>query len=135
MANKLCGTITQINPGKIHAHVQILWRQIPISVIITRASCEDMHLSVGDTIYVLIKGTDIMLAKSFSGMLSARNKAKGIVRQIIQGDVLSKVFVESQGDTLHAFITNISLKEMDIREGDEVTAIVKSTELILSKEF
>ena len=109
-------------------------RIYPLSVIITRASCEDMHLLVGDTIYVLIKGTDIMLAKSFSGMLSARNKAPGIVRQIIQGDVLSKVFVESQGDMLHAFITNNSLREMAIHEGDEVTAIVKSTELILSKE-
>ncbi|TLD41653.1 MAG: DNA-binding domain of ModE / Molybdate-binding domain of ModE [Candidatus Jettenia ecosi] len=120
--------------GQIHAHVQILWKDIPLSVIITRASCEDMHLSVGDTISVLIKGTDIMLAKALSGMLSARNKARGIVRQIIQGDVLSKVFVESQGDMLHAIITNTSLREMNIQEGDEVTAIVKSTELILSKE-
>ena len=135
MANRLCGTIVKVTQGQIHAHVQILWKDIPLSVIITRASCEDMHLSVGDTISVLIKGTDIMLAKSFSGMLSARNRVKGIVRQIIQGDVLSKVFVESQGDMLHAIITNTSLREMDIHEGDEVTAIVKSTELILSKEM
>ena len=77
--------IVNVVQGQIHAHVQILWKEIPLSVIITRASCEDMHLSVGDTIYVLVKGTDIMLAKSFSGMLSARNKAPGIVRQIIQG--------------------------------------------------
>src|SRR5574337_1026067 len=134
MANRLCGTIVSVTQGQIHAHVQILWKDIPLSVIITKASCEDMHLSVGDTIYVLIKGTDIMLAKSFSGMLSARNRAKGVVRQIIQGDVLSKIFVESQGDMLHAIITNASLKDMDIRNGDEVTAIVKSTESILSKE-
>ncbi|MBI2471742.1 MAG: TOBE domain-containing protein [Planctomycetes bacterium] len=120
--------------GQIHSHVQILWKEIPLSVIITKASCEDMHLSAGDTIHVLVKGTDIMLAKSFSGMLSARNRVRGIVKQIIQGDVLSKVFVESQGDMLHAFITNTSLREMNICEGDEVTAIVKSTELILSKE-
>lgn len=106
-----------------------------MSVIITRASCDDMHLSVGDTISVLIKGTDIMLAKSFSGMLSARNRAKGVVRQIIQGDILSKILVESQGDMLHAIITNTSLKEMNLQEGNEVAAIVKSTELILSKEI
>lgn len=106
-----------------------------MSVIITKASCEEMHLSVGDTIYVLVKGTDIMLAKSFSGVLSARNRAKGIVKEIIKGDVLSKVFVESQGDMLHAIITNASLKDMDIHKGDEVIAIVKSTELILSKEI
>lgn len=135
MANRLCGTIVDVTQGQIHAHVQILWKEIPLSVIITRASSEDMRLSVGDTISVLIKGTDIMLAKSFSGMLSARNRAKGVVRQIIQGDVLSKVFVESQGDMLHAIITNTSLKDMDIHNGDEVMAIVKSTELILSKEI
>ena len=135
MANRLCGTIVNVAQGQIHAHVQILWKEIPLSVIITKASCEDMHLSVGDTISVLIKGTDIMLAKSFSGMLSARNRAKGVVRQIIQGDILSKIIVESQGDMLHAIITNTSLKDLDIRCGDEVTAIVKSTELILSKDI
>ena len=135
MANRLCGTIVKVTQGQIHAHVQILWKEMPLSVIITRASCEDMHLSAGDTISVLIKSTDIMLAKSFSGMLSARNRVNGVVREIVEGDILSKVFLESQGDMLHAIVTNTSLKEMKIKEGDEVTAIVKSTELILSKEI
>ena len=134
MANRLYGTILNVIQGKINAHVQILWKKTPLSVIITRASCEDMHLSAGDNIHVVIKGTDIMLAKSFSGLLSARNRAVGVVRQIIEGDVLSKVVVESQGDMLHAIITNTSLKEMSIQNGDEIMAIVKSTELILSKE-
>ena len=93
-----------------------------------------MHLSEGDSITVLIKGTDVMLAKSFSGMISARNRVSGIVKRIIRGDVVSKVFVESQEEMLHAIITNTSLEEMDIREGNEITAIVKSTELILYKE-
>ena len=134
MASKVCGTITRVVKGHIHTNVQLLWKSIPLSVIITTASCEDMHLSEGDSITVLIKGTDVMLAKSFSGMISARNRVSGIVTQIIQGDVVSKVFVESQEEILHAVITNTSLKEMDIKEGNEVTAIVKSTELILYKE-
>ncbi len=135
MANRLFGKIVDVTLGQIHAHVQILWKEIPISVIITKASCEDMHLSAGDAISVIIKGTDIMLAKSFAGMLSARNRVKGIIKEIVLGDVLSKVFVESQGDILHAIITNTSLRDMDIHKGDEVIAIVKSTELILSKEI
>jgi molybdate transport system regulatory protein len=94
-----------------------------------------MHLSEGDSITVLIKGTDVMLAKSFSGMISARNRVSGIVKRIIRGDVVSKVFVESQEEMLHAIITNTSLEEMEISEGDEITAIVKSTELILYKEI
>ncbi len=135
MASKVSGTITKVVKGHIHANVQILWKSIPLSVVITTASCEDMHLSEGDSITVLIKGTDVMLAKSFSGMISARNRVSGIVKQIIEGDVVSKVFVESQGEMLHAVITNTSLKEMDINEGNEITAIVKSTELILYKEI
>ena len=134
MASKVCGTITNVVKGHIHANVQILWKSIPLSVVITKASFEDMHLSEGDAISVLIKGTDVMLAKSFSGMISARNRVGGKVKRIIQGDVVSKVFVESQDEMLHAIITNTSLKEMDISEGNEITAIVKSTELILYKE-
>ena len=134
MASKVSGTITTVVKGHIHANVQILWKSIPLNVVITTASCEDMHLSEGDSITVLIKGTDVMLAKSFSGMISARNRVSGIVKQIIEGDVVSKVFVESQGEMLHAIITNTSLKEMDVRAGNEITAIVKSTELILYKE-
>ncbi len=135
MASKVSGTITKVVKGHIHANVQILWKSIPLSVVITTASCEDMHLSEGDSITVLIKGTDVMLAKSFSGMISARNRVSGVVKQIIEGDVVSKVFVESQDEMLHAVITNTSLKEMDISEGNEITAIVKSTELILYKEI
>ena len=134
MASKVCGTITRVVKGHIHANVQILWKSIPLSVVITTASCEDMHISEGDSITVLIKGTDVMLAKSFSGMISARNRVNGVVKRIIEGDVVSKVFVESQDEMLHAIITNTSLKEMDVREGNEITAIVKSTELILYKE-
>ena len=134
MASKVSGTITKVVKGHIHANVQIMWKSIPLNVVITTASCEDMHLSEGDTITVLIKGTDVMLAKSFSGMISARNRVSGIVKQIIEGDVVSKVFVESQDEMLHSIITNTSLKEMDVREGNEITAIVKSTELILYKE-
>ncbi len=134
MASKVCGTIIGVEKGRIHANVQILWKAIPLSVIITKASCEDMRLSEGDAVSVLIKGTDVMLAESLSGKISARNRVNGIVRRIIEGDVVSKVFVESQEELLYAIITNISLKEMDIREGNEVTAIVKSTELILYKE-
>jgi molybdate transport system regulatory protein len=134
MASKVSGTITTVVKGHIHANVQIMWKSIPLNVVITTASCEDMHLSEGDSITVLIKGTDVMLAKSFSGMISARNRVSGIVKQIIEGDVVSKVFVESQDEMLHSIITNTSLKEMEISEGNEITAIVKSTELILYKE-
>ena len=134
MASKVSGTITKVVKGHIHANVQILWKSIQLSVVITTASCEDMHISEGDSITVLIKGTDVMLAKSFSGMISARNRVNGVVKRIIEGDVVSKVFVESQEEMLHAIITNTSLKEMDISEGNEVTAIVKSTELILYKD-
>ncbi len=135
MASRLCGRIINIVLGKMHAHVHILWKEIPLSVIITRASCDDMYLNVGDAVTVIVRGTDVMLAKTFSGVLSARNKAKGVVRHIVEGDVLSKVCVESQGDILHAYITNSSLKELCLHEGDEVTAFVKSTELIVSKDM
>ncbi|MCR4291433.1 MAG: TOBE domain-containing protein [Candidatus Kuenenia sp.] len=134
MACKLNGKIMKINKGRIHTHIQIMWKDIPLSAVITTASCDDMNLFEGDAISVLMKSTDLILAKAFRGILSARNFITGVVVTILRGDVLSKVIFESQGDTLCAIITNASLEEMNIQTGEEITAIVKSTELILFKD-
>ena len=133
MASKVSGTITRVVKGRIHANVQVLWKSIPLSVVITRESCDDMNLFEGDSISVLMKSTDLILAKAFRGILSARNFITGVVINILRGDVLSKVIFESQGETLCAIVTNASLEEMNIQTGEEITAIVKSTELVLFK--
>jgi molybdate transport system regulatory protein len=66
--------------------------------------------------------------------LSARNQFKGKVLAVEKGVITAKVKVEVRIPvTVTAVITKEAVDELDIKVGDEVTAIVKSTEIMIAK--
>ncbi len=66
--------------------------------------------------------------------LSARNQFKGKVVSVEKGVITAKVKIMVQVPvTVTAVITKESVEELDIKEGDEVSAIVKSTEIMIAK--
>jgi molybdate transport system regulatory protein len=66
--------------------------------------------------------------------LSARNQFKGKVLAVEKGVITAKVKVEVKMPvTVTAVITKEAVDELDIKVGDEVTAIVKSTEIMIAK--
>ena len=66
--------------------------------------------------------------------LSARNQFKGKVLAVEKGVITAKVKVEVKIPvTVTAVITKEAVDELDIKVGDEVTAIVKSTEIMIAK--
>jgi len=66
--------------------------------------------------------------------LSARKQLKGKVVAVEKGVITAKVKVEVKMPvTVTAVITKEAVEELDIKEGDEVVAIVKSTEIMIAK--
>jgi molybdate transport system regulatory protein len=66
--------------------------------------------------------------------LSARNQFKGKVVAVEEGVITGKVKVEIKMPvTVTAVITKESIEELGIKVGDEVTAIIKSTEIMIAK--
>ncbi len=66
--------------------------------------------------------------------LSARNQLKGKVLSVEKGLITAKVKVEVKMPvTVTAVITKEAVEELDVKVGDEVTAIVKSTEIMIAK--
>jgi molybdopterin-binding protein len=74
-------------------------------------------------------------SKSFEPMkLSARNKIKGTIREVKIGSVMAKVAVEiADGTIINSMITIDSVEDMNLKAGDEVYAIIKSTEVMIGK--
>jgi molybdate transport system regulatory protein len=65
--------------------------------------------------------------------LSARNQFKGRVTSIARGGVVAEVTVDiGNGQQIVSVITNSSVERLHLREGSEVTAIVKATEVLLA---
>ena len=67
--------------------------------------------------------------------LSARNQLAATVSSVKHGSVMSVVTVRlSGGEEIVAAITRDSAESLALGQGDQVTAIVKATEVIVSKE-
>jgi molybdopterin-binding protein len=65
--------------------------------------------------------------------LSARNQLKGKVTKVTLGDVMAEVHVQVGGNELVSAITRGSAERLGLKVGDEVVAIIKSTEVMIGK--
>ncbi|GAC1391747.1 MAG: molybdopterin-binding protein [Ktedonobacteraceae bacterium] len=66
---------------------------------------------------------------------SARNQLKGTVKSVKTAGVMAEVVIElPDGQQVISAITRGSVESMDIKEGDAVYAVIKSTEVMIGKE-
>jgi molybdopterin-binding protein len=61
--NQLPGTIEEIRLGSIMAHVVVRVGDHQVESVITRTSAEELALRVGDKVSVIVKSTEVMIAK------------------------------------------------------------------------
>lgn len=67
-------------------------------------------------------------------LLSTRNRLRGTVRSIREGEILAEVTLALEGDgSLVAAITRASLDRLGLSEGGRASAYVKATEIVVGR--
>ena len=67
--------------------------------------------------------------------ISARNKLNGKVKNVELGAVMASVKIEvDEPEVITALITKEAAEGLNLKEGDKVAAIIKSTEIIVGKK-
>jgi molybdopterin-binding protein len=67
--------------------------------------------------------------------ISARNQLKGKITEISIGTVMAKVVINIGGDIyINSIITVDSVTSLDLKLGDIVYAVIKSTEVMIGTE-
>ena len=75
------------------------------------------------------------MSTSVALKISGRNKIKGRVVNVISGIVTAEVEIDiGGGNRIAGVITKNSLEEMQIKVGDEITALIKATSVMFIKE-
>jgi molybdopterin-binding protein len=73
--------------------------------------------------------------KELNMKISARNMLKGKVKKIVKGPVSTEVSVQLPGgDVLVSVITSASAENLDLKEGKEVYAVIKSTNVMIATD-
>jgi molybdate transport system regulatory protein len=66
--------------------------------------------------------------------LSARNQLAGTITGVQLGNVMAEVSVDVGGQELVSVITRRSAENLGLKEGDPITVVIKSTEVLLARE-
>ena len=66
-------------------------------------------------------------------MLSARNQFDGTVKSIKLGNVMAEIIVAVGDMEIVSVIIRASAESLGLKAGDAVTAIIKSTEVLIEK--
>lgn len=65
--------------------------------------------------------------------LTTRNQLRGTVSGVVTGTVMAEVDVDVSGNEFVAVVTRHSVERLGLAEGDEVTVLIKATEVMLGK--
>lgn len=65
--------------------------------------------------------------------LSARNALVGKVVEVTKGQIIAKVKVDIGGQMVTSLISNEAVDDLALVIGDEVQAIIKSSEVVIAK--
>jgi molybdopterin-binding protein len=66
-------------------------------------------------------------------MLSARNQFEGTIKSVKLGNVMAEVIVSVGNLEFVSAITRTSAEQLQLKVGDKVKAIIKSTEVMIDK--
>jgi len=133
--NQIEAEIAGIDRGAVNAKVTLRApKGTLLSAIITVESVDALALAEGDTVRAFFKAAHVLIATGTVSNISARNKLAGKVETLIQGAVNAElILLLESGDVLTSIITNEALNELQIREGSDVTAIIKASDVMIAK--
>lgn len=129
--NKLKGIITRIQSSGAILLADVDVEGNKFSALLIESTPRHEWLKESNPVYLVFKETEVSLAKELSGRISLRNRIKCKVIAIERGELLSTVKLQFKHYKLVSAITSRSADMLELKEGDEIEALVKATEVSL----
>lgn len=91
--------------------------------------------TMGDQILFIQRGRQVDAPDFWDSQnrVSGRNQFPAMVKTVVRGSVMSKVVMEEEGREFVAIITTDAVDDLALQPGDQVTALVKATEMMVQK--
>ncbi|REG90760.1 TOBE domain-containing protein [Flavobacterium aquicola] len=132
--NTLLGNITEITTEGSLSLVKIQVQQTVFTSIVIDTPETASYLKTGNTIKLLFKETEVILAKKITGIISLQNKIDCTVDSFEKGALLCKIVLNFETAKITSVITRNAFDQLEIQENDEITAMIKTNEISLSND-
>ena len=133
--NQIAGKVTTIQSGTAMSVVTISSNEHQLVSAITNEAVKELGLKKDDSVVALIKSTETLLVKGElpRAKISARNKISGRVAEIQKGNAMASVTIDAGALRLTSVVTRQAIDDLQLADGDAVTALFKATEVVLQK--
>ncbi len=133
--NVWLGQIQSIEKGVVNSVVTIqLKGGDMVNSVITDNSVKRLGLEVGKEVMAIVKASNVLLGSKIDpAAISARNILTGIVKSVVSGAVNDEITIALPGgSTVTSIITSASVKRMAIVVDQEMSAIIKASDVLLA---
>jgi len=134
--NQFTGTVSDVQTGAIYTEVSVQLKggETTIKAMITQESAAALGIKPGIQAIALVKAPQIIIVTDFGGYrISARNQLQGKIVKLIKGAINTEVDIELKGgEQVTATVTNDSAETLGLQIGQTVTAVFKSSAVILA---
>lgn len=130
--NELRGTVLDI-ASENHlsvVHLSVYGERVTSVVLETSGSAP--HLKVGNELRILFKETEVVIGKPSLQGISLQNRFPCRITALEHGKILSRLILTFHEAQIISIITSSAVNQLDLKVGDEVIALVKTNEVMLS---
>ena len=132
--NQLNVVITEVKTGAVNSLIVGKTKGGDVlKATVTTDSEKGLDLKAGKEAVFLFKAPSVIISKGENDLrLSATNQIKGKITAVKEGAINAEIDVRTAGgENLSAIVTNSSVKNLALKKDDEVTAIIKATQIIV----
>lgn len=131
--NILKGTIEKLSVSGSLTLINLKVQHLPITAIVIDTPETASYLKIGNAISVVFKETEVIIGKGNTDLISMRNKFVGIISKVQSKELLSKLTIDTPVGEISSIITTNAVQQLNLTEGIEVTAMIKTNEIMLSE--
>ncbi len=131
--NTLTGQISNIEVNGSLALVTTKVNGIPFTAIVIETPDTVAYLKTGNTIKILFKETEVIIATGDLPNISLQNRITGTIIQLEKGALLSKLTIGTTVGNVVSVITTKAVEQLKISTNTAVTAMIKTNEILLSE--
>ncbi len=131
--NKLEAKIASIqSEGDLSLVQAKVFNQMITSIIIATPE-NTPYLREGEPIFVMFNETEVLISVKSHDDISLRNEFRCIIHQIESDSLMSRLTLNFNEITLNSVITSGSVKRLGLVVGMEVSAWVKTNEIMIAR--
>jgi molybdate transport system regulatory protein len=112
--------------------VKVMVADIPFTSIVIETPESAPYLKSGTPVKVIFKETEVIIGKH-SEVISLQNRIPARITEINSGELLTQLSLEYQSYSINSIITTNAVRQLQLEPGNEVIAMVKTNEIMLSE--